>query len=162
MDKRLFRWAKRQLPTRESLTTNRWTAPFAHYLLRPALWRLTRRSVPRAIAIGLLVAPIIPIAHTAIAAGVAVPIRANIVVTAATTWLMNPFTAPGFYFAAYRLGGGMMTVDPVGIVGKAQATALGTIVLALILSGVGYLLATLGWRLRVGQKWKRRRKAKAL
>ena len=39
-------------------------APDAH----PSLWRMTRRSVPRGVAVGLFVAVIIPFMHTVIAA----------------------------------------------------------------------------------------------
>ncbi|MEY2928147.1 MAG: hypothetical protein RL367_2624 [Pseudomonadota bacterium] len=158
MANRIILWAKGHLPTRESMASNRWTKPFAKYLMRPSLWRFTRRSVPRAVAIGLLVAPIIPVAHTGVAALLAVPVRANIVIAAATTWLINPFTIPVFYYGAYEVGSMLLTADPVGALGKAGATALGTIVMAVVWSALGYLLSSLAWRLRIAQKWRARRK----
>jgi uncharacterized protein (DUF2062 family) len=158
MANRAITWFKAHLPTRESLAANRWTKPFAKYILRPSLWRFTRRSVPRAVAVGLLVAPIIPVAHTGVAALLAVPVRANIVIAAATTWLINPFTMPAFYYGAYQVGSALLTADPVGALGKAGATALGTVVTAVILSALGYLLASFTWRFRMARKWRARRK----
>ena len=38
--------------------------PFAPHLRHPSLWRMTRRSVPRGVALGLFVAVIIPVMHT--------------------------------------------------------------------------------------------------
>jgi uncharacterized protein len=151
-------WFKAHLPTRESLVANRWTRPFAHYILRPSLWRSTRRSVPRAVALGLLVGPIIPVAHTGVAALLAVPVRANIVIAAATTWVINPFTMPAFYYGAYSVGSALLTADPVSALGMAEATALGTVVAAVILSAVGYLLTSFVWRFRMAKKWRARRK----
>ena len=40
---------------REELAENRWMRPFAGRILRSELWRFTRRSVPRGVAIGLFV-----------------------------------------------------------------------------------------------------------
>ena len=42
--------------------------------------------------------------HTAIAAVLAIPLRANVAVTAAFTLIVNPLTIPPLYYAAYRIG----------------------------------------------------------
>ena len=65
---------------------------------------MTRRSVPRAVALGLFVGVIIPVMHTAIAALLAIPLRANVAITAAFTLVVNPLTIPPIYYAAYRIG----------------------------------------------------------
>lgn len=166
---------KRKLPTREWIASNRWTRPFARHLLRPDLWHLNRRSVPRAVAVGLLVAPIIPVAHTMVAALAAVPTRANLVIAAGVTWLINPFTFVPFYYAAHFVGVALLHPYAVpGIPDMAQASpgqaahglawllmqsgslALGTLVLSIILSSVGYLVASFGWRWKIGRKWRAR------
>ena len=46
-------WLRRHIPTRESIHRFRLLRPFAHHLSKPELWRLSRRSVPRAVALGL-------------------------------------------------------------------------------------------------------------
>src|SRR5205823_13928167 len=54
--------------------------------------------------LGLFVGVIIPVMHTAIAAVLAIPLRANVAVTAAFTLIVNPLTIPPLYYAAYRIG----------------------------------------------------------
>ncbi|PIW54288.1 MAG: DUF2062 domain-containing protein, partial [Sphingomonadales bacterium CG12_big_fil_rev_8_21_14_0_65_65_10] len=39
------------MPSREEMAENRWLAPIAHRFLSPELWRFTRRSVPRGVAL---------------------------------------------------------------------------------------------------------------
>jgi uncharacterized protein len=166
---------KRALPTRESIAANRWTRPFAHHLLRPDLWHLNRRSVPRAVAVGLLIAPIIPVAHTLVAALAAVPTRANLVIAAAVTWLINPFTIPPFYYAAYLVGTALLRIDAMSpipqvthpatgqathwaawLLAKSGPLALGTLVMAVVIASIGYLVASFVWRWNIGRKWRAR------
>ena len=97
-------WLTRHIPTRESIHQYRVLRPFAPHLTQPALWRMTRRSVPRAVALGLFVGVIIPFMHTAIAAVLAIPLRANVAIAAAFTLIINPLTIPPIYYAAYRIG----------------------------------------------------------
>jgi len=99
-----FAWLTRHIPTRHSIHNYRLLRPFAPHLSQPALWRLTRRSVPRGVALGLFVGVIIPFMHTFIAAVLAIPLRANVAVAAAFTLLINPLTIPPMYYAAYRIG----------------------------------------------------------
>src|SRR3546814_5191395 len=96
MDNRLSRWWHANAPTRESLENNRFLAPVAHRVLEPSLWRFTRRSVPRGVALGLLVGIflLIPGVQIAGAALLALPFRANIPLAAAMTFLSNPATTP--------------------------------------------------------------------
>src|SRR5690242_10600286 len=96
-------WLTRHIPTRESIHQYRLLRPFASHLSQPALWRMTRRSVPRGVAIGLFVGVIIPFMHTLIAAVFAIPLRANVAVAAAVTLVINPLTIPPLYYAAYRI-----------------------------------------------------------
>lgn len=166
---------RQALPTRESIAANRWTRPFAHHLLRPDLWHLNRRSVPRAVAVGLLIAPIIPVAHTLVAALAAVPTRANLVIAAAVTWLINPFTIPPFYYAAYLVGSALLHLDAMApmpqaahhatgqathwaawLLAKSGPLALGTLVMAIVIASIGYLVAAFGWRWAIGRKWRAR------
>ncbi len=171
----LVNWLRGHVPTRESIASNRWTKPFAKHLLRPDLWHLNRRSVPRAVAVGLLIAPVIPVAHTLVAALAAVPTRSNVWIAATITWLINPLTIPFFYYSAYNVGKALLRLESISPVpqvthaatGHAQhwaewlyATsgplALGTLVMATILAAVGYLVSSFLWKLWIGRKWRRR------
>src|SRR5579859_2412937 len=101
---RRFHWVTRHIPTRDTVGQYRLLRPFAPHLTHPSLWRMTRRSVPRGVAVGLFVAVIIPFMHTVIAALVAIPARANVAVAAVLTLVVNPLTIPPLYYAAYRIG----------------------------------------------------------
>ena len=166
---------KSKLPTRDWVAKSRWTRPFAHHLLRPDLWRLNRRSVPRGVAIGLLIAPIIPVAHTMFAALAAVPTRANLVIAAAVTWLINPFTIPPFYYLAYLVGTAMLHLDAMSalphvdhpaagqatqwaawLIAKSGPLALGTLVMSVVIASIGYLVSSFFWRWNIGRKWRAR------
>src|SRR3982751_5409872 len=94
-------WGPRHIPTREAINRYRLLGPFAKQLSQPALWRMTHRSVPRAVALGLGVGVIIPFMHTIIAAVLAIPLRANVAIAAAFTLVVNPITIPAMYYAAY-------------------------------------------------------------
>jgi len=84
---RFISWAQRNMPTREQMGRNRFIRPFAHRVLRSELWRFTRRSVPRGVAVGLFVGILFLIPGVQIigSALFALPLRANIPVAAAMT-----------------------------------------------------------------------------
>ncbi|MAN11248.1 MAG: hypothetical protein CMN63_02320, partial [Sphingobium sp.] len=110
MMSRLTRWWHANCPTRESLERSRILAPVAHRVLEPSLWRFTRRSVPRGVALGLFVGLflMIPGVQMAGAALFALPFRANIPVAAAMTFLSNPATTPLILMASVWLGNWML------------------------------------------------------
>ena len=51
----LMDWIRRNSPRREELLESRWVKPFAHRVAHSHLWRFTRTSVPRGVALGLFV-----------------------------------------------------------------------------------------------------------
>jgi uncharacterized protein len=173
-------WLRRHIPTQESLERNRLLKPFARQLGQPALWRLNRRSVPRAVALGLFVGVIIPIMHTAIAALLAVPVRANIAITAMFTLVVNPLTIPPIYYAAYRLGAWELHHD-ADIINPATAErvsgelshilfwihhasgpiAVGVLTIAFAAAALGYSISAVLWRYRLGNRWRNRSDARS-
>lgn len=104
-------FCRRLVPTREALEASPWLRPFAHGVLRSDLWRLNRRSVPRAIALGFFLGVLIPFAHSVLAALLAVVVRANVPVAVAATWISNPLTWLVMWPLAYRLGHFLMHLD---------------------------------------------------
>ena len=85
-------WIQRNLPTREQMERSKWIKPFANRVLRSELWRFTRRSVPRGVALGMIVGIIMPFAQILIAALLCLSVRANVPVAALTTFVTNPVT----------------------------------------------------------------------
>jgi uncharacterized protein (DUF2062 family) len=173
---KLTDWFRNHFPTREKLESNRYIRPFASRVLRSDLWRFTRRSVPRGIALGLFVGILIPFAHSFVAALTAVFVRANVPVAIAATWTSNPATWVVIFPAAYKIGGWLLRVDamtkvqPIShtmhstqtdhllqqITGAGLATAFGLFVMATVLASIGYLASSLGWRWWVGRKRRQR------
>jgi uncharacterized protein (DUF2062 family) len=176
---RLSRWWHANAPTRESLEHNKFLAPVAHRVLEPSLWRFTRRSVPRGVALGLLVGIflLIPGIQIAGAALLALPFRANIPVAAAMTFLSNPATTPLILWASVYIGnwllgrtadasGFMAMIDQHASIGQwctwlfseaAPAMLLGLALISIGAAVVGYFLATWIWRDRMGRKWQARK-----
>jgi hypothetical protein len=169
-------WARRNLPTRESFERIRWLRPVAHRVLLPQLWRFHRRSVPRGVALGVLVGVIVPFGQIVFAALLALPARANVPVAALTTFITNPFTTPPLWIAAYWVGSWMTKVDALTpetrlethvenkvqtwlqwlLVDAGPTTAVGLLVIAVVGAAVGYLLASFGWRWWTAHKWRHR------
>lgn len=168
-------WVRRNLPRREQFADNRWLRPVAHRVLAPALWRFTRRSVPRGVALGIVTGILAPVAQIVLSAFLALPLRANIPAAALTTFITNPFTTPALWFFAYWIGGWVLHLDsalpgsPIAqqvnenagwlhwlLAEAGPATIVGLIVLATVGAIVGYAAAAIGWRLWIARKWKRR------
>jgi uncharacterized protein len=174
---KMISWAKRNMPTREQMARNRFIRPFADRVLRSELWRFTRRSVPRGVALGLLVGIIVPFAQILFAALLSVTVRANVPLAALTTFVTNPFTTPLIWVGAYWVGGWLLRVDAATVVapvntaiqetdlqrflewltGATMVTAFGLIVIAVIAAAISYLLSGVAWRVFIGRKWHRRR-----
>jgi uncharacterized protein len=175
------KWFANQAPTRESFEGNRFLKPFAKRVFHPALWRFTRRSVPRGVALGLLVGILLLIPGVQIigVALLALPIRANIPLGAAMTFLSMPATTPFILIGSVYVGESVLhlgnssgrfytlietsaplsawidylwTEAPLAFVQGAAGLAI----IAVITAAVGYVLASWFWRWRISSKWKRR------
>ena len=101
-------WVRRTMPTREAMARSRWVPARA---LESQLWRFNRRSVPRGVALGLLVGILLPVAQIVLAAILCLPGRANVPVAALTTFVTNPFTTPFIWAASYAVGASLLCVD---------------------------------------------------
>jgi len=177
MMQRVSRWAKRNMPTREQMEGNRFIRPFAHRVLRSELWRFTRRSVPRGIALGLIVGIIVPFAQILFAALLSAPIRANVPLAALMTFITNPFTTPLIWGAAYWVGSLLLRIDASTVIApvntamertdlqetlmwltqKGIEIAFGLVVIAVVSAAISYLLSVWIWRWMTARKWERRR-----
>lgn len=165
-----------RMPTREEMAENKYLAPIAHRFLSPELWRFTRRSVPRGVALGLFAGFIIPLGQIFLAAFLAMPARANVPVAALMTFVTNPFTLPFWLYMANRTGSLVLNVDQelggnaarhiatdTGLLADmfavAGVTAFGFVVLAVVSAALGYLVAGVIWRQVVARRRRRRRAA---
>lgn len=177
MVERISRWLEKNAPKRDDIARNRWMRPFAGRILRSDLWRFTRRSVPRGVAIGLLIGIFLMIPGLQIigAALMSVPFRANIPIAAAMTFLSNPATTPFILFASVLVGNslgfgadaamvramyqqGATIGEWLGWLASDAAPAMfaGLFVIASVSALIGYFVALVAWRLWTGRKWRRR------
>lgn len=168
---------RKNTPTREEMAQNKYLAPIAHRFLSPELWRFTRRSVPRGVALGLFAAFIIPIGQIFLSAFLALPARANVPLAALVTFVTNPFTLPFWMVVANRIGefflrfeAAQASVAAAAAEGGAwdyltmayeigAATLLGCLILAVVSPVVGYVVSGWVWRAVVSRKRARRLKA---
>jgi uncharacterized protein (DUF2062 family) len=165
---RILAWTHAYLPTRESMARNRLIAPLA---ARPELWLFTRRTVPRAVAIGLFVGIFLMVPGLQVigAALLCVPLRANIPVAAVSTFVAIPPTIvfvilPGaatignlfgyhadFAAITVMFQRGASGAEWLAWFGSdaAPALGLGLIIMAVVAATLGYVVAVCFWRWRV-------------
>ncbi len=168
MFSRLIEWGRSQVPTRERLERNRFVAPLA---AKPELWRFTRRTVPRGVAIGLFVGIflMVPGLQVVGAALLCLPFRANIPIAAITTFVSLPPTVLFVFLPAAaeignRFGYHADLATVTGFIARgatpaewlawgesdaAPAIGLGLILLALAAAVLGHVIASRVWRWRV-------------
>lgn len=172
--KRWFSARFPRMPKRDEMAENRWLAPVSGTIKRSELWRFTRRSVPRGIALGIFAAFIIPLGQTLLAVVLALPSRANLPLAAVTTLVTNPVTLPFWLLIANKVGHFTLKIDAVTTGAAAESmrsgwvqelaqwaevagvTAFGFVVLAVVGAALGYLVAGFFWRFVVARKWGRR------
>lgn len=171
------RFMNRHAPSRDEVLASRWLRPFGKRIRQSDLWRFTRRSVPRGVAIGLFVGIFLMIPGLQIvgAALASAPFRANIPIAAAMTFLSNPATTPFFLVAAINLGNRLgfhadlasyeaLRASQAGIgqwiawllSDAAPAMVSGLLMIGAGVAFVGYWIALIGWRWWVARKWRQR------
>lgn len=170
MQNRFTDWLHRNMPKREELEGNRFIGPFAR---RPELWRFTRRSVPRGVAVGLLVGifALIPGIQIIGAALMCVPCRGNIPIAALMTFLSNPATTPFILAASIYIGNKLGFHADLGtfygmyersaplrewgywlLSDAAPALIIGLFIISVVVAAIGYLVSSFAWRWWIGHK----------
>jgi len=170
---------RRWLPTREALRENRWLRWIGPRLFDPPLWLARRRAIALGMAVGVFFGLLIPIAQIPASAAVAVALRANVPAAVASTLVTNPFTFGPIYYAAWWVGSALLGEstpppgDPVAsdasaagvgfwawlhdsVAGVGQPLMLGLALFATVIGLSTYLLVSLGWRLAVMRRRRRR------
>lgn len=164
MRQRIATMVRASMPTREQMERNRFTGRLA---ARAELWRFNRRSVPRGVAIGLLIGifAMIPGVQIAGAAALCLPFRGNIPIAAGMTFLSNPATTPLFIAASLALGNRFgFHADVATFTGlfergaslaewtawllsdAAPALVFGLFLISVAAAVSGYVLSTFAWR----------------
>lgn len=176
----LDRWVANNMPSREQMAESRWIRVFGRFgprILKSEYWRFTRRSVPRGVAMGLFVGVffLIPGVQIIGAALFCLPVRGNIPIAAAMTFLTNPFTTPFLIIASIPVGNLFgFHADQAAVMDMytrqapmsewlawlasdaAPALVSGLFLIAVASGAIGYVIASLFWRWRTARKWRRR------
>ncbi len=156
------RWLRRYLPDLQSIRERGRIGFFGHLLEDPFLLHLNRRSVAGGVAVGLFVCMLPIPMQMVVAAGVAILVRVNLLISVALVWVSNPFTMPPMLYASYKLGAKIMGANiqrkPFelrvewfwdNLAQIWQPLLLGSVIIGLLAAAVGYLLAHLAWRFYV-------------
>lgn len=98
------RFLRDKLPGPESITHNKYLQWLAPWLGHPRLWHMHRFSVALGVSIGLVTGLIPGPVQILLAVLIAIPLRANVLAAAATTFYTNPFTFIPLYLLAYQIG----------------------------------------------------------
>lgn len=109
-----------------------------------------------------------------LAAGGAIACRVNLPLSVALVWLSNPFTMPPLFYGAYLTGCQLLGQSSQHIeieftwawlVSVFETVAppllLGSLVLALLSSLIGYALIRTCWRISTVRQWQKRKVARA-
>lgn len=172
---------KRYIPSRESISRNRWLRWLGPRLMHQRLWHFSRRGVAIGAAIGVFFGLIIPLAQIPLSAAGAVLLRANLPIAIASTLVTNPVTFAPVYVFAHRLGASLLhepdAVAPEvarlemnapqqgqcwwqkvrsSLLALGKPLLLGLAVLAVSASMLTYTLIMLLWRLKIMRNWNQR------
>jgi len=164
------RFLRKLQPRLDAFRTHPLVARYASLLQHPALWHLSRRSVPGAVAIGLFAGLVPGPFQMLVALLLAVPSRKNIPIALLVTFYTNPFTIVPLYVLAYAyghllLGLGPPTADvnplhmPLSeVLALGKPLGLGLLALALTLAAAGYFVSAIAWRIYLVTAWRQRKK----
>jgi uncharacterized protein (DUF2062 family) len=177
MVRRIGNWVRANTPDREALGSSKWLGPFGKHVTRSELWRFTRRSVPRGVAVGLMIGIFLMIPGLQIigAALMCVPVRGNIPIAAAMTFLSMPATTPFILVGSIAIGNALgwhadlstfsSLYERGATVGEwvrwlasdaAPSLVVGLFVMGTVAAAIGYVVAAIGWRLWTARKWRGR------
>ncbi|MCC6196954.1 MAG: DUF2062 domain-containing protein [Burkholderiales bacterium] len=182
----LRRWLQRLTarfsPVIDQVTSHPFVRRYLPALADPDLWHMNRRSVSRAVAVGLFCGMIPGPVQALFALGGCLLVRANVPLAIVTTFYTNPFTIVPLYVVAYEYGrlffpgapasAGWSLPASAGIAdwfpalwqwmaSLGKPLAVGLVLLAVTLAAVGWSAVRIGWRCHVVRAWQRRKRERS-
>jgi uncharacterized protein (DUF2062 family) len=160
---------KRISPAKQELMDNRWLKLFSDFAHKAHVWHISRRSVSRAVMIGVFCAFIpLPI-QMFLAIGFCIWIRANLPISVFIVWLTNPLTMAPIFYATYLFGAFMLDVEPINFEFQMswqwledrfylvwKPLLLGSLTTGIFCAAVGYTAVDLLWRRHAIKRWQNR------
>jgi hypothetical protein len=160
---------KKFIPAPEKIQNNKHLKMFGKILQDPNLWHVNRRSVSRAVSIGLFSCYLPFPGHTIIATFLCILLSANLPIAVALVWVSNPFTIPPMFYFAYKIGVIVLhshiakfhfhvsfhwLINEIDTVGP--PLLVGSLICGSILAIIGYIAVQWYWRRSVQNAWKKR------
>ncbi|MDV7210347.1 DUF2062 domain-containing protein [Azotobacter beijerinckii] len=166
MPRRIF---KRYMPHPDSIREHKSLRFLGSLIHDPNLWHLNRHSVSRAMLAGLFSAFIPLPMQMLLAAGLAIPLRANLPISIGLVWLTNPLTMPPVFYCTYKVGSWALNTPPLTLPSELtmdwiserlvtlwEPILVGSFITGIVLGIVGYFATMLFWRWWVRHNWRKR------
>lgn len=168
MPKRLF---KKLIPSPAAIKNSLSFQMLGEHIHDPNLWHLNKKSVSKAMFIGIFCAFLpIPL-QMLLAAILAIFYTANLPLSTVVVWISNPLTYAPLYYACYQVGrfilGDSATAFYFEITWEWlrddfptywKPLFIGSLVLGTLFGFLGYFATLLYWRIAVLKKWHQRSK----
>lgn len=175
MPRRLLKQLQKRMPAHGQMSKEWYLRPFNALLHDPGLWSIHRRGVTKAMAIGLFFAMLPIVGQMPLAALLALWFRVNLPVALTCTWVSNPITFVPIYYSAYKLGTVILGLPPETPVTEGFSVEwmweelvtlwkplyLGSGILAVVVSLLGFVTLNLIWRFTSIYRFKNRRRKAA-
>lgn len=172
MPKKLF---KRLIPDHRTIREHKYLRIFGRLLHDPNLFHFNRRSVSGAVANGLFWA-LIPMPFQMLPSALcAIFFRINLPLSVVLVWLTNPITVPPVFYFCYKVGSWLLDTPPHAMAARLSTEWLGTelaiiwkpfllgsLVVAVTSSLLGYLAVRLLWRIHLIRYIQRKRREREL
>lgn len=174
---------KKWLPTPDQILKNNALKMFAPHLVDPRLWHFNRRSLIKAVYIGVMSAFFPLPGQMPIAIAGCLYFRANVPMAVALTWITNPITTIPIFYVAYWVGTKFLDTPMISfkLIGEMLSALslwifsqganpfymyrdsisittfiLGLIVMAVISSIICGIAFSTAWRIKTARRWKKR------
>ena len=160
---------KKYIPNQDVLKSYKMLNFLGNSLFHEDLWKFNRKSFCRATVIGLFWGWMPMFFQMIPAAYCAVLFRANLPLSVAGVWVSNPITMPAMMYFGYLFGNLVLNLDPVydefqmnmdwimsAMSNIWEPLLVGTLIIGVISSIVGYFLMHLAWRVYAYKRLKKR------
>lgn len=168
MPQKLF---KKLIPSPATIKSKLSFQVLGEHIHDPNLWQLNKKSVSRAVFIGIFCAFLpIPL-QMLLAAALAILYTANLPLSTVVVWISNPLTFAPLYYACYQTGVFLLGGDETQFHIELSWAWLrndfpsfwkplftGSLVLGTFFAFAGYFATLMYWRLTVLKKWQERSK----
>jgi len=148
--------------------------PFRYIMTHPVYFSVNRRSICRAVWIGVFCA-FLPIPFQMVVAGLAaLAARVNLPVAVAGVWITNPFTMGPLFYLCYKLGATLLGVPiepwPEEVSFAAfgselsdvwKITLYGGLFMGLSCATLAYIAVNAVWRVSTASRYKLRREQRS-